>query len=86
MDIVRDYIMALGDIYHKHFETNLSEEERAKKEVEQSYIILSIYKDKNNKHDDSIEIPDSKFRARIVIIDIVISENLMLMRSMQKSE
>lgn len=80
MDQVREHVFKLGDINQLLYEKYLTEEERAKKEVEQSYIILSIYKDRTNKYDDSLEIPLTTYRSRIVIIDILIGEALMFIR------
>ena len=43
-DYVVENIYKLADIYQMHFEKYISEDERAQKEIENSYIMLHIHK------------------------------------------
>lgn len=63
----------------------MSEEDRAQKEIEFSYIMLHIHKN-NNVDQPQEDIEESKFKARIISIDIVISETLKMMRLVKQSE
>lgn len=61
----------------------MTEEERAQKEIEYSYIMLHIHKNIYSMNDDRDMIELSKYKSRIVCIDHVISDTLKLLKSMQ---
>ena len=87
-------IYKLADVYETHYEKYMSEEERAQKEIEYSYIMLHIHKNyavsNNNEggmEDDDREVVGlSKFKARIVCIDLVISDTLKLLKFVQQQD
>ena len=58
----------------------MSEEDRAQKEIEFSYIMLNIYKSTNLKREEQIKPESVKVKAFIVSLDIIASETLKLMR------
>lgn len=86
-DHILDNIYKLADVYQLHYEKYMSEEERAQKEIEHSYIMLHIHKTYAvGMNDDRDTIEPNKFLARIVMIDLVISDTLKLLKFMQQQE
>lgn len=43
-DSVTENIYKLADVYQEHYEKYLSEEERAQKDIQLSYLMLHIHK------------------------------------------
>jgi hypothetical protein len=83
-DNVLESIYRLADVYQEHYEKYTTEEEKAQKEIEYSYIMLHIHKNfAVCASDDREKIEMNKFKARIVCIDLVISNTLRLIKTMQ---
>ncbi len=75
----------LAEIYHQHIEKCLTEEERAEKILEHSYIMLHIYwSDPKFKEDKEQEA--ELFESKIIIADLIINETLKLMKSMTQHD
>jgi hypothetical protein len=76
----------LSKVYKEHIEKRISEENRATKEIEQAYILLQIYHNNGSPFKELISEPEVTFRCRIVCIDILLTETLKFIRSLEKSE
>ena len=73
---ILESVNQMAAVYQHHFENHMSEEDKAQKEVEVSYVMLHIHK---NKHSHQEESPEH-FQASVICIDVLVSETLRLMK------
>lgn len=74
------HIFQLADVYREHVETAMSQEEKAEREIEHSYLLLHLYHNPLKKQE---ELADPKvLEYRIMAIDMVISDTIKLLRYM----
>lgn len=84
---VNDTINKLSFVYREHLDKHVSEENKATKEIEQGYILLQIYYNNGSQFKDhGTPVSDAVFKSKIVCIDILLSETLKFIRSLEKSD